>query len=229
MWDFFAKLFSSDFMPHGHCYFWQPGVLWLSVASDFVIGISYYSIPFGLVYFVRKREDIVFNWMFLMFASFIFACGTTHFMDIWTTWNGTYRLAGIVKLITAVISSVTAILLWPLISRALEMPSAGEMRSEIEQSIRAQEALQAAHHSLEVRVHDRTTELEASNRILREKTETLERFNRVTRDRELEMARLKNEIDTLLDELKRPRRYHRPEQSLATLKIGERVTGAAKV
>jgi len=39
--------------------------------------------------------------MFLMFGIFIFGCGTTHLMEVWTVWHGTYRLAGVIKAITA--------------------------------------------------------------------------------------------------------------------------------
>ena len=63
---FFEHLFSADgFMPHGHCYLWRPGVLWLHILSDAFIALAYFSIPFTLVYFVRKRKDLEFDWMFI--------------------------------------------------------------------------------------------------------------------------------------------------------------------
>ena len=34
MKEFLEKLFSSSFMPHGHCYLWNPGLIWLHVVSD---------------------------------------------------------------------------------------------------------------------------------------------------------------------------------------------------
>jgi hypothetical protein len=55
MVEFFSKQSSSDFMPHGHCYFWQPTIVWLHAASDSVIALSYYFILLALIYFVRKR------------------------------------------------------------------------------------------------------------------------------------------------------------------------------
>src|SRR6266702_578418 len=98
--EFFKTLFSSDnFMPHGHCYLWQVGVLWLHITSDALIALSYFSIPLTLVYFIRKRRDIPFNWMFLCFAIFIIACGMTHLMEIWVIWHPTYWLSGTVKAI----------------------------------------------------------------------------------------------------------------------------------
>lgn len=123
MIEFFEKLFDSELMPHGGCYFWQPEILWLHVGSDALIALAYYSIPAALWYFVKKREDLKLSWIFVMFGAFIFACGTTHLLGMWSTWHSTYRLEGVVKLATAGISVVTAAVLWPLIPRALALPS----------------------------------------------------------------------------------------------------------
>src|SRR5258708_2096796 len=123
MLEFLKNLFASDFMGHGYCYLWKPQIVWLHVVSDTLITLAYYSIPVTLVYFVRKRRDLPFHWMFLMFGAFILGCGTTHVMEVWTIWHGTYRLAGIIKLITAGLSVGTALALGPLIPKALALPS----------------------------------------------------------------------------------------------------------
>ncbi|HTP27072.1 MAG TPA: PAS domain S-box protein [Anaeromyxobacteraceae bacterium] len=166
MIDFFAKLFTSDFMPHGHCFLWNPGVLWLHAISDGVIALSYYVIPVTLLYFVRRRHDLPFNWVFVMFGLFILSCGTTHLMDVWTLWYGTYRLAGVIKAITAAASVVTAGLLVRLIPQALALPSPAQLRianesleREVAERRRAETELQAARDELEARVELRTAEL----------------------------------------------------------------------
>ena len=110
-------------MGHGYCYRWQSEIVRLHVASDTLITLAYYSIPITLVYFVRKRKDLPFNWMFLMFGAFILGCGTTHAMEVWTVWHGTYRLAGIIKFLTATLSVTTAAALVPLMPKALALPS----------------------------------------------------------------------------------------------------------
>ncbi len=56
--EFLSKLFSSDFMPHGDCYLWQPQIVWLHAISDTLIAFSYYLIPLALVYFVRNGLDL---------------------------------------------------------------------------------------------------------------------------------------------------------------------------
>jgi CheY-like chemotaxis protein len=63
MSEFVSKLFSSDFMPHGACYLWRPEIVWLHATSDTLIALSYYLIPIVLIYFVRKRIDLPFNWI----------------------------------------------------------------------------------------------------------------------------------------------------------------------
>jgi two-component system NtrC family sensor kinase len=54
--------FSDDgFMPHGHCYLWNPGVVRLHVILDFLISVAYFSIPFTLIDSVRRRKDLPLN------------------------------------------------------------------------------------------------------------------------------------------------------------------------
>jgi hypothetical protein len=121
---FIEHLFSTDgFMPHGMCYAWDPAVIWLHVISDGLIALAYYSIPITLIYFVRKRKDLAFDWIFVCFAVFIIACGTTHLMEILNIWHPTYWLSGVIKAITAATSVVTAILLIRMVPQALAIPS----------------------------------------------------------------------------------------------------------
>lgn len=143
---FLNPLFSSDFMPHGFCYQWNPWILWLHVVSDLLITVSYYCIPLVLIYFVRRRRDLPFNWMFMMFGVFILGCGTTHLMEVWTVWHPDYLMSGFVKAITAVVSVATALLLVPLVPKALTLPSPShlqEINSQLEKEVA--ERKQAEH------------------------------------------------------------------------------------
>jgi CHASE3 domain sensor protein len=109
-------------MPHGYCYLWDPRIVWLHVISDGLITLSYYCIPVVLIYFIRKNRDLPFNRIFWMFGTFILACGTTHLMEIWNVWHGSYALAGIIKAITAAVSVVTAGMLIPLVPKVISLP-----------------------------------------------------------------------------------------------------------
>lgn len=160
----------NHFMPHGMCYLWQPGVLWLNVASDASIALAYFSIPFTLLYFARKRTDLRFRWMFLLFAVFIVACGGTHLMDVIVVWHPYYWIAGTVKAITALASVPTAVLLVQLLPEALRLPSPeqlaaanAELEREIAERKRAEEEVRSVNADLERRVTARTQELEQAN------------------------------------------------------------------
>ena len=168
MKEFLEKLFSSDFMPHGYCYLWKPGLVWLHVVSDTLIALAYFSIPVTLVYFIRKRRDLPFHWMFVSFGMFILACGTTHSMEVWTLWHGTYWLSGAVKVVTAMASVPTAILLVQLVPQILALPSPEAMKVEIAERKRAEGALHQANDELERKVLERTAELRQSERELRQ-------------------------------------------------------------
>jgi len=147
---------SGQFLPHGHCYLWRPGLVWLHLLSDGVIALAYTSIPFTLVYFVRRRRDVPFHWMFLCFGAFIVACGATHVMEMWTLWHPAYWLSGTVKAATALSSLPTAVLLARLVPTALTLPTPTQLA-------RAHEELRQAHEALECRVRERTAELTRRN------------------------------------------------------------------
>ncbi|MBC3364864.1 HAMP domain-containing sensor histidine kinase [Pseudomonas sp. SWRI154] len=121
--DLLALLTDKRFMPHGHCYLWRPDLLWTNVIADSLITLSYVSIPFTLIYFINKRKDVPFDWMLTAFGVFILACGTSHVMEILTIWQPYYWLSALVKVITAIASVITAILLIRLVPAALKIPS----------------------------------------------------------------------------------------------------------
>jgi PAS domain S-box-containing protein len=197
MKEFLFRLFSSDFMPHGYCYLWNTGVLWLHAVSDGLIAVAYYLIPVMLFYLVRRRRDLPFHWMFLMFGLFIFGCGTTHLMEVWTLWHGTYRLAGLVKAVTAGASLMTAILLVPLVPRAMSLPSPQQLQAanlelerEISERRRAEDELQKAQGELELRVRQRTAELARTNVELQAEISERRRVESALRKSEGELRQL---------------------------------------
>ncbi|MEC5032581.1 MAG: EAL domain-containing protein [Oscillatoria sp. PMC 1051.18] len=145
----------SGFMPHGTCYLWKPELVILHSASDLLTGLAYYSIPAMLIYFVRKREDLPFPWIFWMFGAFIIFCGTTHLAEVWTLWYPSYWLSGALKLATAGISLYTAIELFPLIPKALELPSPAQLEAtnrKLEQEISERKQAEAALQNSEARL-----------------------------------------------------------------------------
>jgi hypothetical protein len=141
--EFFEQLLFPDFMAHGYCYLWNAKMVWLHVISDGMITFSYYCIPVVLVHFIRKNRDLPFNRIFWMFGAFIVACGTTHLMEIWNVWHGSYVLGGVTKAITAAVSLATAVMLVPFVPRVISLPGHMSMqeanrRQEQEIAVREQ-------------------------------------------------------------------------------------------
>ncbi|AGH48272.1 integral membrane sensor hybrid histidine kinase [Sphingomonas sp. MM-1] len=129
MLDLFRPFFDGSYAPHGYCLLWQPELIWTHVIADALIALAYFSIPLVLISFVRRRNDIVFGKVFWLFALFITACGLTHVMAIWTLWDSVYGLEAIVKVVTAGASVATAATLWPLLPKALALPSPAALRA----------------------------------------------------------------------------------------------------
>lgn len=149
--------------PHGVCYLWETDLVTAHVLGDGLTALAYYAIPLGLVYFIRKRGDVPFDWMFVAFAIFIVACGTTHVMAIWTLWNPDFWASAWVKIVTAGASIATAGLLVPMIPKAIALPSPAELREKNEE-------LEKAHHritTLNQELADKIDSLEAANADLR--------------------------------------------------------------
>ncbi len=167
-------LLPQHFMPHGHCYLWQPQLLWMFILSDSVIAISYFTIPLAFIYLIKKRIDLEFNWVFIMFSLFIFACGTTHLISIVTIWHPLYWLDASVKSITAIASLATAVMLWRLMPVALTITSNKQLKNtivkletEIQKRQLAEQALAELNANLEQLVIQRTNDLSVINENLR--------------------------------------------------------------
>lgn len=154
----------GGFIPHGYCYSWDPGLLWIHVMSDAIIAGSYFAIPFYLWTFAKRRKDLGFKSLFVMFGIFILGCGMTHVMGIWTIWHADFWADGVIKAGTAAVSLATALALWPLMPKALALPTPGdlrrvnsELRAEVDARKRAEEELKRVNHELKAQI----AELEA--------------------------------------------------------------------
>lgn len=137
-----------SFMPHGHCFLWTPALLALYVISDSMIALAYFAIPVGIVFFARRRTDFPYKPLLALFGAFIMLCGMTHVLGLWNIWNSSYWLEAWVKLITGAVSVVTAFVLFPLIPKALSLPSHADLeianqklRAKLQELETAQRAL----------------------------------------------------------------------------------------
>ncbi|MBP3955989.1 PAS domain S-box protein [Gemmata sp. G18] len=97
---------------------WTPALIWLHATSDFLIWLAYVSIPLMLFYFTRRR-DLPFPRLFVLFALFLLACGTTHLIDALLFEYPVYRFEGVMKAVTAVLSWTAVVALIQVIPRVV--------------------------------------------------------------------------------------------------------------
>ncbi|KAF3791527.1 Ethylene receptor 2 [Nymphaea thermarum] len=99
-------------------------ILQCQKASDFLIALSYFSIPLELLYFISCSNVFPFKWVVVQFGAFIVLCGMTHLLTVWTYAPHSFNLMlslTIFKFLTALVSCATAITLVTLIPQLLRV------------------------------------------------------------------------------------------------------------
>lgn len=130
--DFIDTLFDTDGFPaRWHCGNWTDPHGWVHVCSDVAIFAAYMCIPAVLTYFVIRRTNVPLSPIFWWFGAFIAFCGFGHLLEAVIFWHPVYRLAGLNKLCTAVVSWGTVLVLVPAARHAMQWRSPAELEAEI--------------------------------------------------------------------------------------------------
>jgi hypothetical protein len=142
MLDLFESLFdSSGFPPRWRCGTWTLTQGWLHIASDLGVWLAYTSIPIVLAFFVIRKKHLPFRGLFILFTAFILACGLTHLMEAIIFWWPAYRLAGVLKFLTALVSWSTVVALIQTTPSLLAMRTPEELEREVSARRAAEESL----------------------------------------------------------------------------------------
>lgn len=177
--------FPGEYLPHGHCYFWEDDLLLFHIISDALIAISYFTIPIFIWRFMQKRNDLgAFKIVFYLFSLFILFCGATHIMEIVTVWKPVYWISGFFKAGTAIVSVITAFAISRLIKPALEIPSTIDLKNaneslqhEVDKNKHLVAELELSSHNLELNVAERTNELHQKTIELKTSLQAIEAAN----------------------------------------------------
>ncbi len=152
----------------------QPLMMVMAIANA-LIAISYASIPFFLIVFVRRRKDMPFTWIIVLFGLFILACGTTHITHVIGLWWDVNWWQATIDAICAIISVATAVVVWPVLPRLLSIPSPKQLKlvnealqKEKDKLLDAQKQLQKSYDDIDHKVKERTEELSNANALLQE-------------------------------------------------------------
>jgi len=119
--------------------------------------LAYLVIPFVLTRLQRRRPDLPFSWILVVFGLFIVTCGATHLMEIVLFYHPVYRLAGLIKVLTALASWAAVIALMKISPALLALRSPQELEAlnaelalEVEQRRKAEDEkevlLRELHH-----------------------------------------------------------------------------------
>lgn len=119
--------FTTDGFPaRWYCGEWPEWLGWTHIFSDIIIFISYQLIPVVALYYINRKKKVAFPPLFWLFGAFISFCGVGHLIEAVIFWHPLYPLAGYVKVLTALVSAVTAFYCIRLIPQTLELPSVAE-------------------------------------------------------------------------------------------------------
>ena len=105
-------MISPTLMPHAVCWNQDRSLIWTMAVSNAITFLSYLTLCITLFYLAKKtRGAIRSHWAFFLigFGLFIVACGTTHLMEVVTTWIPAFWLDAWTNIITAVLSAYVAI------------------------------------------------------------------------------------------------------------------------
>lgn len=132
---------TADWMPRAHCVADNPIVMFIHIFAELLIGVSYFSIPVMLLYLARKKAEFFRQYrpVILLFASFIFLCGTTHLVGILMFWYPVYWIDGAIKIVTGIVSLFTAITLFRMAPMILGLPSESELMDAHDRAKRAED------------------------------------------------------------------------------------------
>ncbi len=101
-------------MPHAVCWRADQHLIWTMVVANAITAMSYLTICLTLFYLVRHtRRVLARDWAYFAvgFALFIVACGSTHIMEVVTTWQPWFWLDASANILTALLSAWVAIAL----------------------------------------------------------------------------------------------------------------------
>lgn len=174
MWEWLERIFGQGFMPHGHCYLWAPEMVWTQVSANLLIGVAYASIATTLGVLVRRIVNIPFAWVYLAFGTFILSCGLTHLFDVVTVWHPVYWADAAVRVVTATASVATAVLIVPMVPRAVAFATDARLSNERATQLEAAHLeLEAAHRELARREREARERASVSEEQFRKLVETM--------------------------------------------------------
>jgi hypothetical protein len=154
---FFSKLLdTNDFLPRWSCGTWTPVHGWTHIFADTTIFLAYVAIPISLALVVRRRRDLPQPRVWILFALFIFSCGLTHLIEASIFWHPWYRLSALLKVITALVSVATAVVLARALPDIIATPGIHRLNSRLRAALATERTLSGQLATARKQLEDRT-------------------------------------------------------------------------
>jgi len=139
----------NSLMPHAVCWASDPRLIWTMAVTNLVTFLSYLTIASTLIYLVRRTGRIlVRDWGYFLvgFALFILACGSTHLLEVITTWTPIFWVDAWTNIITSILSALVAVMLIQRVTKlAFGINDYADRLSKSEnEKLRVEESLVAA-------------------------------------------------------------------------------------
>ncbi|MCY7352052.1 MAG: two-component sensor histidine kinase [Cytophagaceae bacterium] len=148
--DFFRRLTDTDDWPaRWFCGRWTDFHGWLYIASDLTIWLAYMAIPLILIRFLLVKDGVPLGRVFWLFGAFILLCGLTHLIDALMFWWPAYRLNGLVRFLTGVVSIGTVIALFRYFNEAVGLRTSKEYEHELSYRQQALHELSRSNEELQ--------------------------------------------------------------------------------
>lgn len=129
-------LFETKYWPQRwQCGEWTNSLGWVHILSEVAIFIAYLAIPIALSALYYKRRDFPLPGLAVLFSLFIFSCGINHLLQAIIFWYPVYRLAGLVLLITAIVSWVTVITALFAAKKIINLPQLEKVNQLLERDL----------------------------------------------------------------------------------------------
>lgn len=170
-------LASIPLMPHAVCWRADPNLIWVMVVTNAITFLSYLSVCITLFYLARRTHaSIARDWGYFAvgFALFIVACGSTHLMEVVTTWVPWFWIDAGTNVVTAVLSAWVAFMLvrragaigFSINDYASRLQNAEKEKRQMEDSLLAAQKLEDWSRMSAAVSHEIANPLEAIQNVL---------------------------------------------------------------
>ena len=147
---------------------------WLHISADALIAVAFAGLAFVFFRFLRQRKDLSRSEpSLILFIVLLGLSAATHVAEAYSLWQPVHLVSGLLKALTALVSVLTAVAVWPLLPRLLKVPLSRtlqeinlKLQKEITERTNIEKELQLHRNHLELLVQARTKDLENTTRRL---------------------------------------------------------------